>query len=86
MEIRKGQGVLGKTALSFFYLGTEQSRGRGGGALAGGPGGHGGGRRRGKRGRGYGDSIPGPTSGRDGARRRDDEGWWQVEVAAAAAL
>ena len=26
MEIRKGQGVLGKTALSFFYLGTEQSR------------------------------------------------------------
>ena len=30
MEIRKGQGVLGKTALSFFYLGTEQSRGWGG--------------------------------------------------------
>ena len=29
MEIRKGQGVLGKTALSFFYLGTEQSRGWG---------------------------------------------------------
>ena len=44
MEIRKGQGVLGKTALSFFYLGTEQSRGRGGGALAGGPWGRGGGR------------------------------------------
>ena len=44
-EKKEGQGVLGKTAPS--YLGTEQSRGQRGGALAGGPrgcgGGHGGG-------------------------------------------
>ena len=42
---------------------------------------------RGKEGGGYGDSIPGPTSGWDGARRRGDEGrrrW--AEVVAAAAL
>ena len=42
---------------------------------------------RGKRGRGYGDSIPGPTSGWDGARRWGDEGRWRwAEVAAVAAL
>ena len=28
-EKKEGQGVLGKTAPSFFYLGTEQSRGQG---------------------------------------------------------
>ena len=50
-EKKEGQGVLGKTAPSSFYLRTEQSRGEGGGgALAGGPRGRGGGRGEGEKG------------------------------------
>ena len=75
---KKGQGPLGKTALSSPSSRPKQGRGKQGRRRR---------RSRGKRGRGYGDSIPGPTSGWDGARRWGDEGrrWW-AEVVAAAAL
>ena len=45
IKYRRRDGVLGKTALTFFYLETEQGvRGKLDGALAGGSSGHGGGR------------------------------------------
>ena len=86
---KKGQGPLGKTALSSPSSRSKQGRGKTGApaapipalratAAAG---------VRGKEGGCYGDSIPGPTSGWDSARRWGDEGrrrW--AEVAAAAAL